>query len=124
MICCCSEKSKGAKVKTGNEKAEVVQNVGAPQDRKTYSDQDDFIQDTQDQSTWYTFCSYSCLPHQEITILGGALKIKCRDEPIKFQARLSNEDDFEAIVDQMEKRGWVSFVITSIISFIIISFSP
>ena len=54
------------------------------------------------------FHTYSCQPHTETAIVGGALKIKCMGEPLTVQARLCQKQDFDNIVAKMEEMGLVS----------------
>ena len=71
------------------------------------------------QRIYERFHTYSCQPHTETVIMGGALKIKCRNKPLTVQARLCQQQDFDKIVTKMEGCGLVSLIKFSILSLII-----
>jgi hypothetical protein len=56
------------------------------------------------------FDTYHCPAHTEISIVAGAMKIKCMNKPLTVQARLCQPKDFENIFAGLEKRGLVSLV--------------
>ena len=47
-----------------------------------------------------------------MTMVEGALQIKCGSEPMTVQARLCQPDEFDKIVAKMEESGLVSYVIS------------
>ena len=56
---------------------------------------------------WKTFHTYSCPKNSELTLLGGALKVKCGHRELKVKARLCEDTEFDIIVERMAKTGQV-----------------
>ena len=65
---------------------------------------DDTLDEPLGQTNWVT---YSCPPHEETSILSGAMKINCQKNPVRVQTRICKQQDFDRIVAKMEKSGLV-----------------
>ena len=56
------------------------------------------------------FQVFSCPPHEETSVLDGALKIKCKNLPMNVKCRICPFQDFDKIALKMKECSLVSFI--------------